>query len=202
MTKARIPEVWDSLSGRLKTPIVIQMRPTKRTWQIALAASLIMLLGIGTLMRNTVSIVILGISFVSQSMFAQEKNEYYCMKTVHGTFSEVTTKVKAEFKSQNFGVITEIDMDAKLKDKLGDVDMMPYKILGVCNPEFVYQSIQIEKNKGLFLPCKVLIKDLGNGKIEVVMVNPEVLMGMPGDDKLVDIAKKVSAKFLVTIEKL
>jgi len=130
-----------------------------------------------------------------QSLSAQEGSGYYFSKTVKGSFEDVTVKVKLALKEQGFGVITEIDMDAKLKEKLDDVDLLPYKILGVCSPAFAWQTIQVEENIGLFLPCKVLVKDKGNGKIEVVMVDPAALMGMLNKAELVTIANKVSEKF-------
>ena len=92
-------------------------------------------------------------------------------------------------------------MDTKLKEKLSDVKMKPYKILGVCNPSYAYQTIQIDENIGLFLPCKVLIKEKGNGMIEIVMVNPSALMNMLENKELKNIAEKVTLKFLSAFER-
>jgi len=133
---------------------------------------------------------------------AQLQEKYYTSKTLNGTFEEVTRKVTSVLLEQGFGVITEIDMDVKLKEKLDDIEMNPYKILGVCNPSFAYQSIQIEENIGLFLPCKVLVKDLGNGTIEVVMVNPSILMSVLGNKDLDAIAAKVNDRFNAALQKL
>ncbi len=105
-------------------------------------------------------------------------------------------------KKEGFGVITEIDMEAKLKEKLDDVDLPPYRILGVCSPSFAYQTIQVEENIGLFLPCKTLIKDVGNGKIEVVMVNPSALMSMLEKEELKKIADEVLKKFLIALDNI
>ena len=129
------------------------------------------------------------------SLQAQEQENFYFSKTVEGSFEDVAQKVKSALKTQGFGVITEIDMDVKLKEKLPDVDMKPYKILGICNPSFAYKTLQIEENIGIFLPCKAVVKDIGNGKIEVVIVNPAALMGMLNKPELVSIAKEVSEKF-------
>ena len=133
--------------------------------------------------------------FAVNTLSAQQTKEYYFSKTVNGTVEEVTAKTKAELKKQGFGVITEIDMDAKLKEKLDNVDLLPYKILGVCNPGFAWKTIQVEENIGLFLPCKVLVKDLGNGQVEVVMVDPAVLMSMLGKEELITVADEVAKKF-------
>jgi uncharacterized protein (DUF302 family) len=140
--------------------------------------------------------------FAANTLSAQNEIKYYFSKTVDGTFDGVTQKLKAELKKQGFGVITEIDMDGKLKEKLGDVNIMPYRILGVCNPGFAFKTIQVEENIGLFLPCKVLVKDMGRGKIEVVMVDPSVLMSMLGKEDLVKIAEAVTKKFRVALNNM
>ena len=153
-------------------------------------------------MRNIKIILLLAMLVSIQSIMAQQQEKYYFNKILKGSFEEVTDKVKSTLKVEGFGVITEIDMDVTLKEKLSDVDMNPYKILGVCNPSFAYQTIQFEQNIGLFLPCKVLVKDLGNDSIEVVMVNPSVLMKMLGNPELEKIAQKVTDKFLIALENL
>ena len=105
-------------------------------------------------------------------------------------------------KKQDFGVITEIDMDKKLQEKLDNVDIKPYKILGVCNPSFAYKTLQVEENIGLFLPCKAVIKELDNGMVEVVIVSPTILMKMLGKKELVEIAKKVTEKFQLVLDNI
>jgi len=140
--------------------------------------------------------------FAIQSLSAQEHHMFYFTKTVRGSFEEVTNEVKSLLKEQGFGVITEIDMDVTLKEKLKNIEMKPYKILGVCNPSFAYQSLQIEENIGVFLPCKTIIKDLGNGQVEVVIVDPSAIMGMLNKDELVKIADEVSKKFQVVLKGL
>ncbi|MCF6171342.1 MAG: DUF302 domain-containing protein [Bacteroidales bacterium] len=148
-------------------------------------------------------VLFLAVMFAVQSITAQqEQQKYYFSKTLNGTFEEVTARTKSVLKEVGFGVITEIDMDAKLKEKLTDVDLRPYKILGVCNPGYAYQTIQLEENIGLFLPCKVLVKDQGKGQVEVVMVNPSALMSTLGNEELNEVAAKVTEKFRLALEKL
>jgi uncharacterized protein (DUF302 family) len=151
-------------------------------------------------LKLAISIAIM--MFALNTLSAQQAGEYYYSKIVMGTFEEVTQKVKSELKKQGFSVITEIDMNAKLKEKLGDINMSPYKILGVCSPSFAYQTLQVEENIGLFLPCKTLIKDIGDGKIEVVMVNPSVLMSMLEKEELKIVADEVLKKFLIALENI
>lgn len=153
-------------------------------------------------MKRIKIISLLLMVFTIQSLIAQEQETFYFSKTIDGSFEEITQKTKTVLKEQGFGVITEIDMDAKLQEKLPEVDMRPYKILGVCNPSFAYKTLQIEENIGVFLPCKAIVKDLGNGKVEVVIVNPSALMGMLNKPELVSIANEVSEKFQNALKKL
>ncbi len=145
---------------------------------------------------------LLVLLFAVDTLTAQQNQKYFFSKTVDGSYDGVTRKVKEELKKQGFGVITEIDMDVKLKEKLGNVEVNPYRILGVCNPSFAYQTMQAEENIGLFLPCKVLVKDIGGGKIEVVMVDPSVLMQMLGKKDLIRIADEVSKKFRTVLDNI
>jgi uncharacterized protein (DUF302 family) len=110
--------------------------------------------------------------------------------------------VKESLKEQEFGIMTEIDMDKKLSEKLDNIDVKYYRILGACNPEFAYKTMQIEENIGLFLPCKVLIKQVNENSTEIVMVNPSALMQMLGNDQLVVVAEEVTERFRKALEAL
>ncbi len=153
-------------------------------------------------MKKIKILLVLLMLLVVQIASAQKSKNYYFSKTVKLSFEETAERVKAVMKEQGFGLISEIDMDAKLKEKLDDVQLKPYRILGFCNPGYAYQTIQEEENIGLFLPCKVLIKDLGKGKTEVVMVNPSALMQNIGNEKLDKIAKKVTDKFKAALKNI
>lgn len=148
------------------------------------------------------STLVLVLLISIQSLLAQDNDKYYFNKTIKGDFDDTYKKVKAELKKEGFGIITEIDMDVKLKEKLSDVKMSPYKILGVCNPSYAYETLQVDENIGLFLPCKVLIKDIGNGNIEIVMVNPSALMVMLKNKELENITEKVTEKFLSAFNRI
>ncbi|MFO7880670.1 MAG: DUF302 domain-containing protein [Bacteroidota bacterium] len=131
---------------------------------------------------------------------ASEK--YYFSKTVEGDFEEVSAEVKTLLKEEGFSVITEIDMAEKLKEKLDEVDMQRYRILGVCNSKYAYATIQQEENIGLFLPCKFLIIEIGDNKTKVVAVNTENLMKMLENDELNSIAADVNTKFKRVLKQL
>lgn len=144
--------------------------------------------------------IILALILSFQELSAQDP--YYFSKTVKGSIEVITSDVKSVLKEQGFGVITEIDMDAKIQEKVPGAVMNPYKILGICNPSFAYETLQIEENIGVFLPCKAVIKDNKDGTVEVVIVNPSALMGMLNNPDLTSIANKVSEKFKTALDNL
>ncbi len=125
----------------------------------------------------------------------------YFKKTLTGNFTEIVDKVKASLKEQGFGVITEIDMDEKLNEKL-NTEVKPYKILGACNPGYAYKTLQIDDNIGVFLPCKVVVKQLDGNKVEVVSVNPSEMMRMMNNEELTKVAEEVSIKLKAVVEGL
>jgi uncharacterized protein (DUF302 family) len=132
---------------------------------------------------------------VLPAILSAQAKDYYFSRTVDLSFEETLESTKASLKDQGFGIITEIEMDKTLKEKLENVDMKRYTILGACNPKYAYQTLQEENNIGLFLPCKVLVKEIGEGATEVVMVNPTVLMQMLGNKELEEIAREVTERF-------
>ncbi len=121
------------------------------------------------------------------------KDDMFFSKKVNGTMNEVYQKVVDALKAEKFGVITEVDMAKTLKEKI-DVDIMPYKILGVCNPGSAYEALQAEPNIGVFLPCKVILKQVDKNTVEVVSANPEMMMQMLDNKKLDKTAREVSMK--------
>jgi uncharacterized protein (DUF302 family) len=147
-------------------------------------------------------LVIIAMSGFSQ---AKKKNKimeekYYFKTTVTGNINDVRQKTEEVFKSKTFSLISEIAMHEKLEEKLENVDMHPYLILGFCNPAYAYETIKVEEYIGLFLPCKVILKDNGDGTVDVVAINPEKAMQAIGNEKLDEIAKDVTQKFREAIE--
>jgi uncharacterized protein (DUF302 family) len=153
-------------------------------------------------MKNIKIILTLTLFFSIQMLSAQKSEDYYFTKTVKGSFEGITEKVIDELTEQGFGIITEVDLENRIKNKLGDVDIKPYKILGPCNAEFAYEAYKLDNNIGLFLPCKVLIKDVGDNKIEVVMINPVRLLNIVDSKELEKIAIQVKAKYLAVLKNL
>ena len=127
--------------------------------------------------------------------------EYYFSKVLNVSYDEAVRLTTEALKSEGFGVITEINMHEKLKEKLG-VDFKKYKILGACNPPFAYKALQTEDKIGAMLPCNVLVIEQGQNKIEVAAVNPIASMQSITNQALGDVALQVTAKLKNLIEAL
>jgi len=127
--------------------------------------------------------------------------KYYFNKTLHLTFEETIEGVKKALQNEGFGVISEIDLHEKLKDKL-DVDFRKYKILGACNPSYAYKALQKEDKIGTMLPCNVIVQELGANEIEVAAVDPIASMQAVENKGLADIAQEIQAKLKNVINSL
>jgi uncharacterized protein (DUF302 family) len=127
--------------------------------------------------------------------------EYYFSTTLKTNFEDTILKTTEALKTEGFGVITEIDMQGKLKEKLG-VEYKKYKILGACNPAFAYKALQVEEKIGTILPCNVLVIDKENGTTEVAAINPIASMMAVQNPALEPLAQEVADKLKRIIELL
>ena len=118
---------------------------------------------------------------------------YYFTTTTNGSFEDIEKKVIDLLKNENFGVLTQIDIQQTLKQKL-NVDFKRYKILGACNPPFAYKALQAENKIGTMLPCNVIIQELSPNHIEVSAINPLVSMQAINNEALKLVAQEVSDK--------
>ena len=118
--------------------------------------------------------------------------QYSYKKNLNLTFEEAVEKTKRELMNEGFGVLTEIDLKATLKNKLG-VDYPECLILGACNPQFAYSSLLAENGISLFLPCNVVIQEEG-GQVLVSTILPRALAKLIGNRKLMKISKVVEGK--------
>ncbi|WP_417876827.1 DUF302 domain-containing protein [Winogradskyella sediminis] len=126
---------------------------------------------------------------------------YYFSKTLKGDFNDTVDQVTAALKTEQFGVLTEIDIKATLKKKL-DVNFNNYKILGACNPQYAHQALLAENKIGTMLPCNVIVQELDSGDIEVAAVNPMASMQAVENDDLKGIAEEITEKLKAVIEGL
>ena len=120
-------------------------------------------------------------------------------RIVNLTFEEALKKVTANLKEQGFGVLTEIDIKATLKEKLG-VETRPYKILGACNPPFAHRALQAEEEIGLLLPCNVIVYINGAGETVVSALDPVVAMQVVDNPTLAEVAEAVRKKLFSAID--
>ena len=126
---------------------------------------------------------------------------YYYSKQINGDFDGVIEKVTEALKTEGFGVLTEIDVQATFKKKL-DVDYKKYRILGACNPTFAHKALSFEDKIGTMLPCNVVVIEQPEGYIEVVAVNPVASMMAIESDQLGEVAGEVKAKLERVIDSL
>ncbi|RCW90709.1 DUF302 domain-containing protein [Winogradskyella arenosi] len=124
---------------------------------------------------------------------------YYFSKTLEGQFNDVVEKVIAALKTEQFGVLTEIDIKSTLKEKL-DVNFNNYKILGACNPPSAHKALMAEDKIGTMLPCNIIVQELDSGAIEVAAVNPMASMQAVDNDDLKAIAQDISSKLKAVIK--
>ena len=127
--------------------------------------------------------------------------KYYNSKIVNISFDEAIVKVTDELKNEGFGVLTEIDVKATLKNKL-DVDFRNYRILGACNPPLAYKALQTEENIGVMLPCNVIVQEKDNGDVQVSAINPMTSMQSVANPGLSEVADTVTQKLINVLERL
>jgi uncharacterized protein (DUF302 family) len=119
--------------------------------------------------------------------------KYYISKTIRTSFENAEKQTIESLKKEGFGVLTEIDIQEKLKEKL-NVDFRKYKILGTCNPPNAYKALQHEDKIGVLLPCNVIIQELAKNEIEVAAVDPAASMMAVENQALESIAGEIKEK--------
>jgi uncharacterized protein (DUF302 family) len=119
--------------------------------------------------------------------------KYYINKTITADFDLSIELVTEALKTEGFGVLSEIDIQQKLKEKT-DVDFRKYKILGACNPHNAYKALQQEDKIGTMLPCNVMIQEAGENQVEVAAVDPVASMIAVENKQLTSIAGDIKSK--------
>ena len=115
-------------------------------------------------------------------------------------FAEAAGRVRAALKEQGFGVLTEIDVRATLRDKLG-AEMEDYLILGACNPPLAQRALGIDRRIGLLLPCNVVIRADGDATI-VAALDPQVMVGVASEPGLKAVADKAGRRLAAALAAL
>ena len=127
---------------------------------------------------------------------------YGSKKTVPLPVDEADRRVREELKEEGFGILTEIDVKATLKEKL-DVDFRPYRILGACNPPLAHRALSAETDIGLLLPCNVVVyQGADEGESVVGYLDPVTQLGVTGRDDMEELARDVRARMDRVLERL
>lgn len=127
--------------------------------------------------------------------------KYYINTFLDTDFETAIAKVTEALKKEGFGVISDIDFQQKIKEKL-NVDFRKYRILGACNPPIALHALQNEDKIGTMLPCNVIVQEIGDHKIEVAAVDPIATMQAIENEKLGPIATEVRAILQRVIDSL
>lgn len=127
--------------------------------------------------------------------------EYARSITVGLPYDQTVSRVKEAFRAQGFGALTEIDVKATLKEKLGE-DMEPYVILGACNPQLAHRALDIERKIGLLLPCNVVVRAAGADRTHVQALDPHVMVSVPEREELRPVADEASDRIQAALDEL
>ncbi|MBE0609269.1 MAG: DUF302 domain-containing protein [Dehalococcoidia bacterium] len=134
-------------------------------------------------------------------MPAIEQLTFGLRKQSSAGYAETIERVKAALKEQGFGVLTEIDVKATLKAKIGE-DVAPYIILGACNPPLAHRAITANPEVGMLLPCNVVVRETPGGGVVVEAMDPVAAMSIVQDEAVKAVANEARAKLTKALEAL
>lgn len=127
---------------------------------------------------------------------------YYFSKTISDPFEATVGRTREALKAEGFGVITEIDVTATLRDKL-EIDFRPYIILGACNPKAAHEALSVEDKVGVMLPCNVIVQQRPDGEgTEVAAVDPAASMSAIDNPALAAKAEEIGASLRHALDRL
>ena len=126
---------------------------------------------------------------------------YYFSATLPAPFDDALARTAAALKAEGFGVITEIDVQKTLSDKIG-VAFRKYRILGACNPKLAHEALLLEDKIGTMLPCNVVVQELDNGAVEVAAIDPVASMQAIDNPRLKEAAAQVAERLRRVVAQL
>jgi uncharacterized protein (DUF302 family) len=153
-----------------------------------------------TVSLDAVLLSFAGVYCASQSVpRVGEIMSYYFSKILPTGFDDAIGRTTAALQAQGFGIITEVDVQQTLKNKIG-VDFRKYRILGACNPKLAHEALQIEDKIGTMLPCNVVVQEVSKDKIEIAAIDPVASMQAVDNPKLKEAAARVRELLKAAIE--
>lgn len=126
--------------------------------------------------------------------------DYQRSITVDLPYADAVARTKEALSEQGFGILTEIDVQATLRTKLG-LEMEPYVILGACNPNLAHQALELDRSIGVLLPCNVVVSSRGEGSV-VQVLDPQMMASVTDLDGLQPIADDASTRLQAALDKL
>ena len=128
--------------------------------------------------------------------------KHYQSKIVKGvSVDEIRPKVEEELKKVGFGVLTEINIQKVMKEKL-DKDYLPHVILGACSPVYADKILSVDPSISTLLPCNVTLRDMGDGNVEVATMNIMEVMKIVDNENAVGIAKEVQERLAMVLKNI
>ena len=127
--------------------------------------------------------------------------DYSMTITLDLPYDKAVPAVKAALADQGFGVLTEIDARATMKEKLG-ADMEPYIILGACNPQLAHRALDVDRQIGLLLPCNVVVRADGDDRSIVSALDPQVMVTIPENEDLRPVADEAGRRIRAALDTL
>jgi uncharacterized protein (DUF302 family) len=112
---------------------------------------------------------------------------------IAGPFGQAVERVQTALKAEGFGVLSDIDVQKTLKEKLG-IDMPGYRILGACNPPLAHEALQADPEIGLLLPCNVTVRETEPGRVSVGFLDPQTMVQLTDNPQIAKVANEAGAR--------